>query len=103
MAKVLLLTYEKQPLPELHLSYPAQCYRFQSDEVQTPSYMPLKVTELSSAVRMVQEDKNWAMTTSLLYLPIQHQEVNDSDEDVLWIITRGGRNSIVENLESRGR
>lgn len=29
----------------------------------------------------------------------EHQEVNDSDEDIVWIITRGGRNPIVENLE----
>lgn len=29
----------------------------------------------------------------------EHQEVNDSDEDVVWIITRGGRNPIVHNLE----
>jgi uncharacterized RmlC-like cupin family protein len=29
----------------------------------------------------------------------EHQEVNDSDEDVVWIITRGGRNPIVQNLE----
>ncbi|KAH7402553.1 RmlC-like cupin domain-containing protein [Pyrenochaeta sp. MPI-SDFR-AT-0127] len=29
----------------------------------------------------------------------EHQEVNESDEDVVWIITRGGRNPIVHNLE----
>lgn len=29
----------------------------------------------------------------------EHQEVNDSDEDITWIITRGGRNPIVHNLE----
>tara|TARA_R110002003_G_scaffold207_1_gene15960 strand:+ start:25383 stop:25709 length:327 start_codon:yes stop_codon:yes gene_type:complete len=29
----------------------------------------------------------------------EHQEVNDSDEDIVWIITRGGRNPIVHNLE----
>jgi mannose-6-phosphate isomerase-like protein (cupin superfamily) len=29
----------------------------------------------------------------------EHQEVNDSDEDVRWIITRGGRTPIVHNLE----
>jgi len=29
----------------------------------------------------------------------EHQEVNDSAEDVVWIITRGGRNPIVHNLE----
>ncbi|KAF2022219.1 hypothetical protein BU24DRAFT_363336 [Aaosphaeria arxii CBS 175.79] len=33
----------------------------------------------------------------------EHQEVNDSDEDIVWIITRGGRNPIVENLEGWGR
>ncbi|CAA9965304.1 hypothetical protein PTT_14606 [Pyrenophora teres f. teres 0-1] len=29
----------------------------------------------------------------------EHQEVNDSDEEVVWIITRGGRNPVVHNLE----
>ena len=29
----------------------------------------------------------------------EHQEVNDSEEEVVWIITRSGRNPIVENLE----
>ena len=29
----------------------------------------------------------------------EHQEVNDSDEEVLWIITRSGKSPIVENLE----
>lgn len=29
----------------------------------------------------------------------EHQEVNDSDEGVVWVITRGGRNPIVENLD----
>ncbi|ORY19812.1 RmlC-like cupin domain-containing protein [Clohesyomyces aquaticus] len=33
----------------------------------------------------------------------EHQEVNDSDEDVVWIITRGGRNPIVQNLEGWGK
>lgn len=28
----------------------------------------------------------------------EHQEVNDGDEDVKWIITRSGRSPIVENL-----
>lgn len=28
------------------------------------------------------------------------QEVNDSDEDVVWIITRGGRNPIVHSLSN---
>ncbi|KAF2815112.1 uncharacterized protein BDZ99DRAFT_190685 [Mytilinidion resinicola] len=32
----------------------------------------------------------------------EHQEVNDSDEDIVWIITRGGRNPIVENLKGWG-
>ncbi|KAF2501849.1 hypothetical protein BU16DRAFT_450022 [Lophium mytilinum] len=32
----------------------------------------------------------------------QHQEVNDSGEDIVWIITRGGRNPIVENLDGWG-
>ena len=29
----------------------------------------------------------------------EHQEVNDSDEEVVWVIARGGRNPIVQNLE----
>ncbi|PSN69853.1 hypothetical protein BS50DRAFT_631823 [Corynespora cassiicola Philippines] len=29
----------------------------------------------------------------------EHQEVNDSDDDIVWIISRGGRNPIVHNLE----
>lgn len=29
-----------------------------------------------------------------------HQEVNDGDEEVVWIITRTGRKPIVENVES---
>jgi uncharacterized RmlC-like cupin family protein len=33
----------------------------------------------------------------------EHQEVNDSDEDIVWIITRGGRNPIVHNLEGWGQ
>jgi uncharacterized RmlC-like cupin family protein len=33
----------------------------------------------------------------------EHQEVNDSDEDVVWIITRGGRNPIVNNLDDWGK
>ncbi|KAF2476596.1 uncharacterized protein BDR25DRAFT_277853 [Lindgomyces ingoldianus] len=33
----------------------------------------------------------------------EHQEVNDSGEDVVWIITRGGRNPIVHNLEGWGK
>lgn len=62
--------------------------------------MPLKVMELSSAVRMVQRDKNWVPAAPLLYPTYtKHQKVNESDENVLWIITRSGRNPIVENLE----
>jgi uncharacterized RmlC-like cupin family protein len=30
---------------------------------------------------------------------VEHQEVNDSDADIVWVITRGGRNPIVQNLE----
>ena len=33
----------------------------------------------------------------------EHQEVNDGDEEVLWIITRGGRNPVVRNLEGWGK
>ncbi|KAJ9643976.1 hypothetical protein H2199_003842 [Coniosporium tulheliwenetii] len=33
----------------------------------------------------------------------EHQEVNDGDEEVLWIICRGGREPIVENLEGWGK
>jgi uncharacterized RmlC-like cupin family protein len=29
-----------------------------------------------------------------------HQEVNDGDEEVVWIITRTGRKPIVENVKS---
>jgi len=29
----------------------------------------------------------------------EHQEVNNSDEDVVWIITRGGRTPVVHNLD----
>lgn len=29
-----------------------------------------------------------------------HQEVNDGDEEVVWIITRTGRKPIVENVDS---
>ncbi|KAL9095977.1 MAG: hypothetical protein Q9165_001975 [Trypethelium subeluteriae] len=29
----------------------------------------------------------------------EHQEVNDSDEEVVWIITRSGREPFVRNLE----
>ena len=33
----------------------------------------------------------------------EHQEVNDEDEEVLWIITRSGKSPIVENLEAWGK
>jgi len=33
----------------------------------------------------------------------EHQEVNDSNEDVVWIITRSGKRPIVENLEGWGK
>ncbi|KAK7518901.1 uncharacterized protein IWZ02DRAFT_234447 [Phyllosticta citriasiana] len=33
----------------------------------------------------------------------QHQEVNDSDEDVVWVVARGGRNPIVVNLDNWGQ
>ncbi|KAF2254937.1 hypothetical protein BU26DRAFT_514768 [Trematosphaeria pertusa] len=33
----------------------------------------------------------------------EHQEVNDSDDEVKWIITRGGRNPIVHNLQGWGK
>jgi uncharacterized RmlC-like cupin family protein len=33
----------------------------------------------------------------------EHQEVNDSDEEIVWIITRGGRNPIVHNLDGWGK
>ena len=29
----------------------------------------------------------------------EHQEVNDSDADIVWVISRGGRNPTVHNLE----
>ena len=32
----------------------------------------------------------------------EHQEVNDGDEEVTWIITRSGRTPVVENLERWG-
>lgn len=32
----------------------------------------------------------------------EHQEVNDGDEEVRWIITRSGRNPVVENLSGWG-
>ncbi|KAK8213842.1 hypothetical protein HDK77DRAFT_169335 [Phyllosticta capitalensis] len=33
----------------------------------------------------------------------QHQEVNDSDEEVVWVVARGGRNPIVVNLDNWGQ
>ncbi|KAJ4325520.1 hypothetical protein N0V94_000663 [Neodidymelliopsis sp. IMI 364377] len=33
----------------------------------------------------------------------EHQEVNDGDEEVKWIITRGGRSPIVHNLDDWGK
>ena len=33
----------------------------------------------------------------------EHQEANDGDEEVVWIITRSGRNPAVENLEGWGK
>lgn len=33
----------------------------------------------------------------------EHQEVNDGDEEVEWIITRSGRVPVVENLEGWGK
>jgi len=33
----------------------------------------------------------------------EHQEVNDGDEDVVWVIHRGGRTPIVYNLEGWGQ
>ncbi|KAH6620333.1 hypothetical protein C7974DRAFT_415541 [Boeremia exigua] len=33
----------------------------------------------------------------------EHQEVNDGDEPLKWIITRGGRSPIVHNIEGWGK
>jgi hypothetical protein len=33
----------------------------------------------------------------------EHQEVNESDEDVVWIVTRSGSSPVVVNLEGWGR
>lgn len=33
----------------------------------------------------------------------EHQEVNDGDDDVTWIITRSGKDPIVSNLEGWGK
>lgn len=32
----------------------------------------------------------------------EHQEANDGDEDVTWIIVRSGRDPVVENLKGWG-
>ncbi|KAL8697858.1 MAG: hypothetical protein Q9224_002117 [Gallowayella concinna] len=32
----------------------------------------------------------------------EHQEVNDGDDEVTWIITRSGRTPVVENLDAWG-
>ncbi|KAF2102992.1 hypothetical protein NA57DRAFT_52529 [Rhizodiscina lignyota] len=39
---------------------------------------------------------DWALIPSFA----EHQEVNDSDGDIVWVICRGGRTPIVENLQS---
>lgn len=33
----------------------------------------------------------------------EHQEVNDGDEEVTWVITRSGRRPVIENLEGWGK
>jgi len=33
----------------------------------------------------------------------EHQEVNEGDEEVVWAITRGGKEPVVENLEGWGK
>lgn len=33
----------------------------------------------------------------------EHQEVNDGDEEVTWVITRSGRRPVVENLDGWGK
>jgi len=33
----------------------------------------------------------------------EHQEVNDGDEEVVWVITRSGSQPVVENLEGWGK
>ena len=33
----------------------------------------------------------------------EHQEVNDGDEEIEWIITRSGRVPVVENIETWGK
>lgn len=44
------------------------------------------------------EPGDWALIPAYA----EHQEVNDSDEDIVWVISRGGRNPIVENLSGWG-
>jgi len=44
------------------------------------------------------EPGDWALIPAYA----EHQEVNESDEDIVWVIVRGGRIPIVENLESWG-
>jgi uncharacterized RmlC-like cupin family protein len=38
---------------------------------------------------------DWA----LIPAGVEHQEVNDGDEEVVWAITRGGKTAAVENLD----
>ena len=40
---------------------------------------------------------------ALIPAHVEHQEVNDGDEEVTWIITRSGRVPKVENLEGWGK
>jgi len=44
------------------------------------------------------EPGDWALIPAYA----EHQEVNESDEDVVWVIVRGGRIPIVENLSGWG-
>ena len=43
------------------------------------------------------------MYNTCLQWQAEHQEVNDGDEEVKWIITRGGRTPIVHNLDDWGK
>ena len=36
---------------------------------------------------------------ALIPAHVEHQEINEGDEEVTWIITRSGRVPVVENLE----
>lgn len=38
---------------------------------------------------------DWA----LIPAGVEHQEVNDGDEEVVWAITRGGKTALVENID----